>query len=311
MILSWHQSTYPLKFGLGDFTLGSWRLRLKACEVGLAGPDSDFTEGFAEKPGDGYDGFMVRGLPTNSREHIASPPEPMIQYELLVYQRYWLNFAQSYEEYLQGMSGKTRSGARRKVKKFTQYCDDKLDYRIYQHPDEMIEFHRLAGEVSGLTYQERLLNAGIPADHTFKKKMLEAAANGQIRGFLLFCQEKPVSYLYLTGHDRTLYYSYLGYDPDYSKQSVGLVLHWLAVESLFAEQAFDELDFTDGEGQLKQSLGTSSTECVNLLLLKPKLTNRIAMALHRTVGNASTWIGKALDKMGVKARIKKIIRSTG
>ena len=39
-------------------------------------------------------------------------------------------------------------------------------------------------------------------------------------------------------------YAYLGYDPDYLHLSVGTVLQWLALDSLFAERRFRFFDFT-------------------------------------------------------------------
>ena len=85
------------------------------------------------------------------------------------------------------------------------------------------------------TYQEKLLDAGIPESERFVREMESLAAQDQVRAYILFDRERPVSYLYCPVEDGTLIYAYLGYDPDYMKLSVGTVLQWLAVEQLFGE----------------------------------------------------------------------------
>src|SRR5690606_34882583 len=106
-----------------------------------------------------------------------------------------------------------------------------------------------------------------------------------VRAFLLFDGTRPVSYLYCPVIDGVLLFSYLGYDPDYAPQSVGTVLQWLALESLFGEQRFRKFDFTEGESDYKQLFATDSVDCSHLLFLRRTWTNRCALASHQAVEN--------------------------
>ena len=50
------------------------------------------------------------------------------------------------------------------------------------------------------------------------------------------------------------------------------------MRDLFAEGRFARFDFTEGEGQHKRTLSTGGVACVDLLLLRPTLANRAAIA---------------------------------
>ena len=61
------------------------------------------------------------------------------------------------------MWSKSRSTLHKKVKKFLD-SGEGSGMRTFTKPHEIAEFHRLARGVSARTYQERLLDAGIPDD---------------------------------------------------------------------------------------------------------------------------------------------------
>jgi hypothetical protein len=65
----------------------------------------------------------------------------------------------SFDAYLTSrFGGKTRSTLKRKVRKVPD-----AGFREYSQPDEVETWHRLAREVSRKTYQERLLQRGLPS----------------------------------------------------------------------------------------------------------------------------------------------------
>jgi hypothetical protein len=73
--------------------------------------------------------------------------------------------------------------------------------------------------VSALTYQERLLDAGLPAGPEALERMRALARRDQMRGWLLFVDARPISYLYAPAEGDTLIYAFLGYDPEFAELS--------------------------------------------------------------------------------------------
>ena len=59
----------------------------------------------------------------------------------------------------------------------------------------MAEFHHLAREISAKTYQERLLDAGLPADESYLEILQALASRDQVRAFILFHQDVQAAYL--------------------------------------------------------------------------------------------------------------------
>jgi CelD/BcsL family acetyltransferase involved in cellulose biosynthesis len=105
--------------------------------------------------------------------------------------------------------------------------------------------------------------------------MRSRAGRDAMRGWLLFVDGAPVSYLYAPAEGDTLIYAYLGYDPAYAEFSPGTVLQLEAMRDLMEEGRFRLFDFTEGEGQHKRQFGTGALECVDLLLLRPSVANSL------------------------------------
>ncbi len=236
----------------------------------------------------GAHGYLVTSLPETLRDGVATGG-----LRTTVRQRYTRRYADltmGFDAYLAQFSGKTRATLLRKVRRF---ADGEPDVRHYRSENEIMEFERLARPLSQKTYQEKLLGAGL-GDNSAAMKVL--AARDAVRAFLLFRDGVPVSYLYLPARGDTLVYAYLGYDPALAGLSPGTVLQLEAMRMLMAEGCFERLDFTEGDGQHKALFATGGVPCVDLLLLRPGLVNRLAVdviqAFDALVARLK-WIGRA------------------
>lgn len=180
--------------------------------------------------------------------------------------------------------------------------------RAYKHPDEMEEFHRQARDVSALTYQERLLDAGIPGEPGFLAQLVALAKADSVRAYVLFLRGKAIAYLCCPAVDGVLLYSYLGYDPQHAEVSPGSVLQYLVLESLFREKRFRAFDFTEGQGEHKRFFGTHETPCADICYFRLSFSVRFWVGLHRLFDRTSVAIAALLDKVGLKTRLKRFLR---
>jgi CelD/BcsL family acetyltransferase involved in cellulose biosynthesis len=259
------------------------------------------------------DGILLRSHPIEQRlPRIGRARDrDLLRYVPSQYERRYIDLEGTFEDYLERFSSKSRSTLRRKVRKFGQLCGGEPDWRTYRTPAEMEEFYRLARGVSQKTYQERLLDAGLPETDEFRKRMLEAAERDETRGYLLFHGERPVAYLHCPVHEGVVFYGYLGYDPEYAKWSPGTVLQHLALERLFQEPDLKMFDFTEGEGAHKSFFSTHGVLCADIYYLKRTLRNRFLIRLHTTLDSFSRAVVRLLDRLGLKERIKRLIRRGG
>lgn len=187
------------------------------------------------------------------------------------YKRSYATLDMDFDAYLAGFSARTRSTLKRKVRKL-----DPLDVRAFRTPEDMAIFHRDARAISALSYQERLLDAGLPDGEAARAELFARAARDAVRGWILYVEGRPAAYLHAPAEGDTLIYAHLGYDPEYAPLSPGTVLQYEAMRQLMAERRFRWFDFTEGDGQHKRLWATGAIDCVDLLLLRPTAANLFA-----------------------------------
>lgn len=309
----WELRLVPFKYQLGDWTLFSIPLRLQCRSVSLLDqtPPSATLMPPRDELMQGSEGFMIRAMPVTAEFPTLSEKSGYLCYVPLQYQHCHVDLSLSFDGYLKKFSSKTRSTIQRKIRKFAEHCGGTIPWRTYKAPEEMRDFFRHARAVSVLTYQERLLDAGIPDTEDFIRQAESLAGQNRVRAFILFDGERPVSYLYCPVNDGVLVYSYLGYDPAYMSLSVGTVLQWLALERLFSEGGFRAFDFTEGQSEHKRLFATHQRQCANVFLVRRSLKNRAVIHSHLLMDRFSGWLGATLDQLGVKAKIRRLLRFAG
>ena len=292
----------PLRFRIGERTL--WTARRRLHRVGL---DLDqLLAGSVPALPDlaAAEGYDLRSWPADAVAEVARPG-----LLTLVRHRYARRFVrlEDWDAYWQGFSGKTRATLKRKRSRWEKAAGG-LDLRDYHRPDQIDAFHELAGALSKLTYQDRLLGAGLPTGPAALAEMRARAATGRLRAFILFDRGRPASYLYLPVEGGTAVYAHLGYDPALADLSPGTGLHLAVFDRLFADPALGLLDFTEGDGAHKRLFGREEVACVDLLLLRRTLRNR---ALTTALGGFDHGVAAGRDwseRAGVKPALRRLLR---
>lgn len=304
----WMPQQVALKFQLSDLTLWSASLRLRVRQASAGSPDVVPADPHPDEADATDDGFLVRAMPLQDEPPPLAQRGPWLVYIPSRYTHYRIDLSIGFEHYKAKFSSKTRSTITRKVSRFADQTGGALKWRRYAGADEMAEFHRHARAVSARTYQERLLDAGLPEGDGFVAEMMALAAADALRAFILFDGERPVSYLYCPVEGDTLIYAYLGYDPDYLRHSAGTVLFWVALQSLFEEGRFACFDFTEGESDHKRLFATHGTPAANVYFLRPTLRLRLLARTHNGFASMSTALGEWLERHGLRARIRRLLR---
>jgi CelD/BcsL family acetyltransferase involved in cellulose biosynthesis len=298
----------PLRFQVGARTLWSLDRRLERVPLSLADVLEPRTI-LLPRLDVGADGILVTSLPEDRIGAIVAQATGLITFVRQCYTRYYADLTGGFDAYLAGMSSSTRSGLKRKAKKLAAASGGTLDVRAYRTPDELAEFHPIARTVSARTYQETLLGAGLPADPAFVQTMLAAAAANRVRAWLLVVGGRPAAYLYCGADGDTLRYDHLGHAPDFADWSAGSVLQLEAMRSLFAERCFARFDFTEGEGQHKRQFATGGVACADILLLRPTLANRAALAALAGFDWTMALAKRTTKRLGVEAMTRALRRS--
>lgn len=300
-----------MQYRIGDVTLFSWTAPLAVLQVHF----SDLPDDPRETPppfanfGPEVVGAVVKSHPIRASLPRITILDEHVRYVRQEYERCCVDFGGTFAEYLQTFSSKTRSTLTRKVRKFADSSGGRTDWREYRSPEEMSEFYRMARELSRKTYQEKLLDAGLPEGEDFEREMRTLAEQKSVRGYLLFHGGAPVAYLYSPIVDGVVRYQFLGFDPAVREHSPGTVLQYHALERLFAEKGLRMFDFLEGEGQHKKLFATRTTRCADLYYYRRGLKNQTLVGLHAGLDTVSTRIGELLDRYNLKTRIKRLLRT--
>jgi len=200
----WEEQRYALRFQLSDLTLARIELPILAHACSLDEIRSGVRPERPPSLPSSCRGFLIRSSPGNGSERTVERQGDYVVYTMDSYERCFLAFDGTFADYQSKFSSKTRNSLNRKLRKFQQANDGVLRIGRYATPDELLQFHAHARRLSAQTYQERLLDAGLPADDEFVANMRSAAARNAVRAFLLFLRDRPVAYLYCPVERRTI-----------------------------------------------------------------------------------------------------------
>lgn len=284
----------PLRFQIGARTLGSIPRRLRRIGLSLDEVIAGRAPVLAPlQPGE--QGYLVTSLPESAELDGAGLLVQLRQR----YHRYSVDLAAGEVAWWAGLSANARAQLRRKEKRVAAAAGE---VRAYRTAAEIAAFHPLARAVSARTYQERLLDAGLPADPA---ALLARAAADEVRAWLLFVDGAAVAYLCCTAQGRALRYDHVGHDPAASQLAPGTVLQAAALRDLFAQTRWTRFDFTEGEGQHKRQLATDGVACVDLLLLRPTPANRALLTALRGWDGAVAWAKGNVVLNGLGRRLRR------
>jgi hypothetical protein len=250
--------------------------------------------------------FYLPSLPSNKAPDVAQ--SKFLALRSQNFPRHMTSLSGTFDGYMAGFSSKSRGTLTRKVRKFEEAAG--ADYfSEWKGRASVRDFFAIAAPVSENTYQERLLNAGLPTNEEFIRQAEQLADEDRFRGYTLKFQGKPVAYLFSRIKDGIVFYDYLGHLPEYSNLSPGSVLQYLAFRNLFAEQRFTFFDFGKGEGQHKRQFGNVESECVDIYFFKPTLKARIYLALRSFTESLTKTGLSLLDATGMRTFVRRYLRS--
>lgn len=256
----------------------------------------------------GADGYVVTSLPVERAGPLASAAGGMIPRLHQRYTRYYADLSGGFDAYWAQRSANTRSQMKRKTKRLATANSGTLRIDRYRSADELAAFHAIARAVSAKTYQEKLLDCGLPEDAAFLREMAARGAGGTARAWLLYVGDAPAAYLYCPIDAGTVIYEYVGHDPAFADLSPGAVLHVEAMRDLFAEGGLTRFDFTEGEGQHKRQLSTGGVAACDLLLLSPTLGNRAAAMGLAGFDGGVALAKRAVERLGLEDVARRVRR---
>lgn len=308
---AWRRQPISVPVTVGELTLLSFSGQGIRCEpdIFVTPPLSDLTPPMAALRGAGAHLGFAYSYPLTAdvgRFAVAAGGFTLMD---IAYSHYYVETRGDFQAYLAQRNKKTVATIKRKVKKVETFNGNGITFTAYATPAELEEFLRLAAPVSEASYQHRLLGQGLPTTAEYRAEVMDRARRGEIYAYLLWVGGEPAAYTTcpVYGGSKALYH-YTGYDPRFSDHSPGTVLQYKIVEDLFRRENVDYYDLCTGEGMHKELFATGAMRCGNLYFCA-LFSRYTPLLLLRPLTAGLTELAKTLlDRLGLKAAVKKFIR---
>lgn len=298
------RESFHVAFRLGPYRIARARLDLTILDLGeaaVSGLDTDLSDLCGEE-------LLLRSVPDRMDLAPLCRKGGMFTYQLYDYDRCWVTTEGDFEDYLASFSKTSRKGLRRRVKQLTSASGGDLDIRHFAEVDIMDSFHTDARAISAKTFQEKLMNDGLPADDAFRDDIRHKALRGHCYGSVLYLENQPISYLYCERQGAGWLAVYGGFDPAHAKLSPGTV-HLVSI----LHQAFDDpdcasFDFGPGRSDYKHFFATDAVPSADILILRKTVRNWLIVNTHKALSGLTDGVSRLVERLNLKTLLRQKIR---
>lgn len=191
----------------------------------------------------------------------------------------------TWESYLATLSSNQRYNFQRRLKNLSKNFDTRLEIasapeQAQKFLDVLIALHKKRWETRGEDSEAFQTDAIVAFHREFIRLALE---QGWLRLMTLYVNDAPAAALYGLRYGPAFYFYQSGFEPAYSKQSVGLVMMGLAIKCAVEESA-SEYDLLHGDEEYKFHWALRARELGRLEVYPPLtrgLIYRHAIDLNR------------------------------
>lgn len=309
---------WPLRWYLGEIELFRFplrRLRLLGDSIGFAEDEKAYDALFGKlgAAGGEFDTLFLEGLPVESYLWKYLHSSPLIRASFVAYEPVApsphpvLRIQGSFEEYMGKFSSKHRKNLTRSVRQFRDGKLGSMRLERFESQEDVSRFLEDAVAVSRKTYQWIRHNRGLSATELVEKRLRFAAQQGFLRSYVLYCEDKPCSFIVGYQVAGRFLLDEIGFDPALAKYSPGTVTLLLAIEDLFNNNPPEILDM--GEyGTYKEMLSTESYLQGTLYLFRPTVYAHFLRTSDRVWRYSSSAMISLMNRLHLKASLRQRLR---
>ena len=222
-------------------------------------------------------------------------------------QRWRLKLSGSYKNFLMARSRKTRYNIKRNEKKLLSAFPS-LKIEIYSPGTTSTHQYDNIISLIQKTYQYRLgLTPLAPPNGKILWQRLSFL--NRIAASIVSIEEVPIAFSWAHIYKETGSFGTPGYDPDYRELDVGEFCNLRLIEKLANNRTISILDYGLGYSEYKKRLGSEYELQGHVLLFAPTDKGINLKKRIKFFDMLNKSVTKIIEKMGLKTKIKRVIRS--
>ncbi|WP_019583336.1 GNAT family N-acetyltransferase [Thioalkalivibrio sp. ALE16] len=215
-----------------------------------------------------------------------------------------------FDDYLGSLPRDHRKDLKRRERRFDREFGPRAEVRVMTQADELKSFLEQVAPVSRRTYQHRILKLGVGPGGAIERQLLAASDKGRARCYGLYVDNNVIAWRIGFLHGGTYFSHHVGFDPDFSDWTPGMVLHIKSIRDLVSlHPAAQRIDLLHGDNPAKRKLGNRAHNEGKFYLFPRDWRGTLRYASLGVFNSASdavsTLAGQLQIKGGLKRRLKK------
>lgn len=306
----WKNQEYTIRFRISDLLLFGVRRQALVRQTHFTG-EQGTVESLRLPAAQPSEIFYVPNFPAGRELPELAVWQGMLRYCFRRYDRHFIRVEGDFERYLARFSAKSRKTLRRKAVLWTERNNGDPGVRLFHRPGQMEEYAAHCRQVSARTYQQLVSGDGFPRGAAFVNELRIMAAEGRIRGYVLYEGARPAAYAHCfvpEGAPEVLQYDTVGYDPDDRRWSPGTVLLFHILAGLHAGSGIRIFDFGIGDHAYKRFFATDSLFTVDLLYFPDTWGNRLLVGGHKALRHVTAALRRVAELAGFSDRARRLLR---
>jgi hypothetical protein len=208
---------------------------------------------------------------------------------------HYVKLAKTHQEYIKGFKSKQRISFKRKLKKVNEAFPGTVELHRIDSLDDLDYLTESAKKIVQNSWKMNHLTQPIPEsikDISFLRRVTE---NGFLRSHVLSLDGKPCAFTVGYLYNGIYHCADTAYDINYAKHSPGTVLLYKAIEDIINSDQADIIHFGITDAQYKRELSNCHSTDASLMIMRPTLTNKLRVLLHRSYRDTKAWLKSRQD----------------
>jgi Acetyltransferase (GNAT) domain len=206
-------------------------------------------------------------------------PSPVLRdHSRVLYHHWFMDFPKDLDAFLSSLERSQRSKLRRKYKRVLNSFQGRMQVRSFR---TIADLEQAIPDMEQIARKsvKRQLGYGFFDTQLTREQLLVEAERGWLQIYILYIEEKPVSFWKGTLYERCLRADHAGFDAAWSAFSPGIFLFLYILENL-SDEDIKTVDLGYGNGQLYECFGNERRSEGRVQIYAPKLSTLQMNLLH-------------------------------